>query len=69
LAGGGNGMSSIKRILEQAKSYLSEHGALVLEIGNEYENFINIFPELPVTWLEVSSGNQQVLLISSQDLP
>ena len=69
LAGGGNGMSSIKRILEQAKSYLSEHGALVLEIGNEYENFINFFPELPVTWLEVSSGNQQVLLISSQDLP
>jgi ribosomal protein L3 glutamine methyltransferase len=55
--------------LEQAKSYLSEHGALVLEIGNEYENFINIFPELPVTWLEVSSGNQQVLLISSKDLP
>ena len=69
LAGGGNGMQSIKLILEQAKSYLSEHGALVLEIGNEYENFIRSFPELPVIWLEVSSGNQQVLLIQSQDLP
>lgn len=69
LAGGGNGMSIIKRIFEQAKSYLDEHGALVLEIGNEYENFIQSFPELPVIWLEVSSGNQQVLLVLSQDLP
>ncbi len=69
LAGGGNGMSIIKRIFEQAKSYLGEHGALVLEIGNEYENFIQSFPELPVIWLEVSSGNQQVLLVLSQDLP
>jgi ribosomal protein L3 glutamine methyltransferase len=62
-------MSSIKLILEQAKSYLSDYGALVLEIGNEYENFIKSFPELPVMWLEVSSGNQQVLLLQSKDLP
>lgn len=69
LAGGLNGMSSIKLILEQAKSYLSDYGALVLEIGNEYENFIKSFPELPVMWLEVSSGNQQVLLLQSKYLP
>jgi ribosomal protein L3 glutamine methyltransferase len=26
------------------------------------------FPEIPVTWLEVSAGDDQVLLIQSEDL-
>jgi ribosomal protein L3 glutamine methyltransferase len=69
LAGGSDGMSIIRKIIEQAKDYLYDHSALVLEIGNEYANFLQAFPELPVTWLDVSAGQQQICLILSEDLP
>jgi ribosomal protein L3 glutamine methyltransferase len=69
LAGGVDGMFLIKKILDQAKEYLRPGGALVLEIGNEYEHFIHAFPGLSVIWLEVSSGQQQVLLVLAEDLP
>jgi ribosomal protein L3 glutamine methyltransferase len=52
----------------QAKDYLKADGALVLEIGNEAKNFSDAFPEIPVTWLEVSAGDDQVLLINATDL-
>jgi ribosomal protein L3 glutamine methyltransferase len=68
LAGGSDGMNVIRRIITNAKEYLSENGALVLEIGNEASNFKNAFPEIPVTWLEVSAGDDQVLLIQSDNL-
>jgi ribosomal protein L3 glutamine methyltransferase len=69
LAGGSDGMVIIRKIIEQAKDYLKDTGALVLEIGNEYDHFKKAFPELSVTWLSVSSGTQQVLLITYKDLP
>lgn len=69
LDGGIDGMYLIRKILEDARNYLNERGALVLEIGNEYENFIQAFPSLVVQWLEISSGHRQVLLIQATDLP
>jgi ribosomal protein L3 glutamine methyltransferase len=68
LAGGSDGMDIIRRIIANAREYLSEHGALVIEIGNEATNFIKAFPEIPVTWLDVSAGDDQVLLIQSENL-
>ena len=69
LDGGEDGMSLIRKIIQDAKSFLNERGAIVIEIGNEYDNFINAFPELEVQWLEVSSSNRQVLLILEENLP
>ncbi len=68
LAGGEDGMDLIRRIIAQAPDYLSERGALLLEIGNEYENFKKAFPQIPVIWMEVSAGEEQVLLIQAEDL-
>lgn len=68
LAGGNDGMDLIRRILRDASAYLKEEGSLVLEIGNEKLNFEAAFPDIPVTWLEVSAGSDQVLLIRAQDL-
>ncbi len=68
LAGGDDGMDLIRRILAQAPDYLSERGAILLEIGNEYENFKNAFPQIPAIWMEVSAGEEQVLLIQAEDL-
>jgi ribosomal protein L3 glutamine methyltransferase len=68
LAGGEDGMDIIRRILAQAPDYLSERGAILLEIGNEYENFKKAFPQIPAIWMEVSAGEEQVLLIQAEDL-
>lgn len=68
LAGGDDGMDIIRRILAQAPDYLSERGAILLEIGNEYENFKKAFPQIPAIWMEVSAGEEQVLLIQAEDL-
>lgn len=68
LAGGDDGMDIIRRILDQAPDYLSERGAILLEIGNEYENFKKAFPQIPAIWMPVSAGEEQVLLIQAEDL-
>lgn len=68
LAGGEDGMDLIRQIIAGAPDYLSERGALLIEIGNEYENFKKAFPQVPVIWMEVSAGDEQVLLIQAEDL-
>ena len=68
LAGGDDGMDLIRRIITNAADYLSERGAILIEIGNEYENFKKAFPQIPVIWMEVSAGEEQVLLIQAEDL-
>jgi ribosomal protein L3 glutamine methyltransferase len=68
LAGGDDGMDLIRRIISAAPDYLSERGAILIEIGNEFENFKRAFPQIPVIWMEVSAGEEQVLLIQAEDL-
>lgn len=68
LAGGSDGMDLVRKIIANAKDYLKPEGALVVEIGNEAKNFTDAFPEINVTWLEVSAGDDQVLLIQAEDL-
>ena len=68
LAGGHDGMDLIRKIIAGAPDYLSERGAILIEIGNEYEHFKKAFPQIPVIWMEVSAGDEQVLLIQAEDL-
>lgn len=68
LAGGEDGMNIVRQIIAQAKNYLTAKGILVIEIGNEYQNTIQAFPDLPFTWLPTSAGENQVFLIHAQDL-
>ena len=68
LAGGDDGMDIIRRIIASAPDYLSDRGAILLEIGNEYENFKKAFPQIPAIWMEVSAGEEQILLIQAEDL-
>ena len=61
-------MDFIRRFLADAPSRLSPHGVIVLEIGNERENFERAFPGLAVIWLSTSAGDDQVLLITAEAL-
>jgi len=68
LAGGTDGMDFIRELLRAAPAALTEDGVLVLEIGNERENFEVAFPDLEVVWMETSSGADQVLLVTKEAL-
>ena len=68
LAGGVDGMDLIRRIIAAAPDYLTDRGAILIEIGNEYEHFKKAFPQIPAIWMEVSAGDEQVLLIQAEDL-
>ncbi len=68
LAGGADGMDFVRGLLRDAASRLSEHGVLVLEIGNERAHFEAAFPRLEVVWLDTSAGEDQVLLVTRESL-
>ena len=68
LAGGGDGMDIVRRLLRDAPRFLDEGGILVLEIGNEYENFVNAFPELEPVWLSTANTEDQILMLTREQL-
>jgi ribosomal protein L3 glutamine methyltransferase len=68
LAGGADGMDFVRRLLRDAPSRMSEHGVLVLEIGNEREHFEAAFPTLEAVWLDTSAGDDQGLLLTRESL-
>ena len=68
LAGGADGMDFVRALLRDAPSHMSERGVLVLEIGNERGHFEAAFPRLETVWLETSAGEDQVLLLTREEL-
>jgi ribosomal protein L3 glutamine methyltransferase len=69
LAGGGDGLDIVRRIVQSAKAHLNEGGVLVVEIGHNREAVEAEFPTLPLTWLETSAGDGYVFLSPRADLP
>ncbi|MBS3018588.1 50S ribosomal protein L3 glutamine methyltransferase [Comamonas sp. PE63] len=68
LAGGTDGMDFIRQLLQDLPARLNKDAVVVLEIGNEKPYFEAAFPDLPVFWLDTSSGDEQVLLITEEAL-
>jgi len=68
LASGADGMDFIRQLLLTIPGYMSENAVLVLEIGNERENFERAFTSLEPLWFETSGGPDQVLLLTRQQL-
>lgn len=68
LASGADGMDFIRQLLLTAATHMSENAVLVLEIGNERENFERAFTSLEPLWFETSGGPDQVLLLTRQQL-
>ena len=66
LDGGADGMDFVRQLLRDAPQHMAEHAVLVLEIGNEREHFEAAFPQLETTWLDTSSGDDQVLLLTRE---
>jgi ribosomal protein L3 glutamine methyltransferase len=69
LAGGADGMDIVRRIIGQARNWLTDEGVLVIEIGNERANVEAAFGGLDLLWLSTSGGDDSVFLIQASDLP
>jgi ribosomal protein L3 glutamine methyltransferase len=68
LAGGADGMDLVRKIVEGAAERLTPEGILVVEIGNEREFAEAAFADLDLTWVTTSAGDDQVFLITADQL-
>ena len=66
--GGSDGMDFIRGLFLTIGAQMNENAVLVLEIGNERKNFERAFPNLEPLWFETSAGNDQVLLLTREQL-
>ena len=66
--GGIDGMDFIRGLFLTVAAQMNENAVLVLEIGNERENFVRAFPHLEPLWFETSAGPDQVLLLTREQL-
>ncbi|HQN64300.1 MAG TPA: 50S ribosomal protein L3 N(5)-glutamine methyltransferase [Methylophilus sp.] len=68
LGSGEAGLDHTHTLLKEAANHLIEGGVLVVEIGHNREALLDAYPDVPFVWLEVSSGNQFVFLLTKEDL-
>ncbi len=68
LAGGDDGMDLVRKIVAGAAQRLTEDGLLMVEIGNERAFAEAAFPELNLTWLSTSAGDDMVFLVEASQL-
>jgi ribosomal protein L3 glutamine methyltransferase len=68
LAGGHDGMDLVRKIIEGAKQRLTPEGVLIIEIGNERAHAEAAFPDLELTWISTSAGDEMVFLLTAEQL-
>ena len=68
LGSGVAGLDHTHTILREAANYLNDDGILIVEIGHNREALEAAYPNIIFNWLEVSSGNEFVFLLTKSQL-
>lgn len=68
LEAGQDGLQIVDQILQQAGDYLSEHGLLVVEVGNSQQAMMEKYPNLPLSWIEFEQGGDGVFCVTAKEL-
>ncbi len=68
LAAGDDGLAIVDRMLLAAPDYLSDHGLLVVEVGNSQAAMMEKYSALDLTWIEFENGGGGVFCVTAQAL-
>lgn len=68
LGSGHDGLDHTHTILREAAKHLNDNGILIVEIGHNRDALLQAYPEVQFVWLEVSSGDEFVFLLSKNQL-
>lgn len=68
LASGFDGLDFTRRLLRESVEHLSDHGVLIVEVGNSWEALAQVFPSVPFMWLEFERGGHGVFLLTAEEL-
>lgn len=68
LGSGADGLDCVRRILAQARDYLTEDGVLIVEVGNTEENLVEAYPNVPFHFIDLKRGGSGVFLLTADQL-
>lgn len=63
-----NGMAVIDRVLHGAVEHLNVNGILIGEVGYSQDFLIDLYPDVPFTWLEFEFGGEGLFMLTQQDI-
>lgn len=68
LHSGTHGLDATLEILRTAKDFLTENGALIVEVGNSEFALSELHPDFPFTWIEFERGGGGVFMVTASEL-
>lgn len=68
LAGGDDGLDIARRILDEARDYLTPGGALMCEIGTGRERLEKHSPDMPFLWLDTEDSHGEVFWLTRKQM-
>lgn len=66
LACGEDGLDLVRRMLAEAADHLTEHGLLVVEVGNSQVHVEALYPEVDFTWFDFEHGGHGVFALTAR---